>query len=669
MAIGDVGEFTTLALGILEHAADPLDRAKLDYRAQKWLQTDGSLTVDSANANNGILSPNSATGQSPGLIFGSSDSEGIASKRTAGGNQNGLDFYTNSTARLSITNIGNIGIGITGLPTAKLEINGDLKLQTGVAINKFSNDNTLASNSDLNVPTEKAVKTYIDQSLSTRASLAGSTTQDFQTQNLKVTGVITTDPQKKLTVKGEVGISRLGVSFESSQDIEVNSATLQQLNAAIVQANQAVQAAQTAARNALTQTTQAKSSIGTALQLAMGLMSMIQALAAVRPWAMALLPPAMTLVGVMSQTPNLIDVAQTSVQSAINLQAPPDSLLSISKALQAIQSAQTVINQAGQLATQLVQQAGAQLPEVTSTAQQTNQAIQVAQSQINNAASTITQAQTAAQTAQTALNNPLLEIYAYGIGARQANSQVYDSYAFHRWCVRGIEKLRLEPDGNFYVGNPASESNAKLTIDDLTVDNTWNTAAFRKAAIGPNWSHIHYGSTGDWYIRSAANNGKVVIQDNSGSVQIGSGGTVQIGGNRSGAFVRFNDDLWFSDPQNGTIEIKNGVNNDWGTMVGRFNQPSSATYKQNISTLHTQDLEGLLEDTLNLKLVQFRYRGQNQNHRLSLGVIAEECPAYMVGDDGKSLSTTEYIAMLHGAIKVLATKLAVLEQQIARDPI
>ena len=48
-----------------------------------------------------------------GLTFGWTGSgEGIASKRDAGGNQDGLDFYTDYLPRLSIANSGNVGIGI-----------------------------------------------------------------------------------------------------------------------------------------------------------------------------------------------------------------------------------------------------------------------------------------------------------------------------------------------------------------------------------------------------------------------------------------------------------------------------------------------------------------------------------------------------------------------------
>ncbi|MEI6395707.1 MAG: SUMF1/EgtB/PvdO family nonheme iron enzyme [Verrucomicrobiota bacterium] len=50
-----------------------------------------------------------------------------------------------------------------------------------------------------------------------------------------------------------------------------------------------------------------------------------------------------------------------------------------------------------------------------------------------------------------------------------------------------------------------------------------NTAAFYAPNLGPDHSHIHYGTTGDWYIRSATNTGKVVIQDTGGNVGIGTG--------------------------------------------------------------------------------------------------------------------------------------------------
>lgn len=63
------------------------------------------IRVDGIDANNGVIS-------SSMLRFGASNTgEGIASKRTSGGNRWGLDFYTGNQIRMSITNTGRIGIG------------------------------------------------------------------------------------------------------------------------------------------------------------------------------------------------------------------------------------------------------------------------------------------------------------------------------------------------------------------------------------------------------------------------------------------------------------------------------------------------------------------------------------------------------------------------------
>jgi len=71
------------------------------------------------------------------------------------------------------------------------------------------------------------------------------------------------------------------------------------------------------------------------------------------------------------------------------------------------------------------------------------------------------------------------------------------------------------------VGIGASAPGAKLHVSSTTVNATDNTAVFVASGIGGNASHIHYGTTGDWYIRSALAGGKVVLQDFGGNVGIG----------------------------------------------------------------------------------------------------------------------------------------------------
>jgi hypothetical protein len=75
------------------------------------------------------------------------------------------------------------------------------------------------------------------------------------------------------------------------------------------------------------------------------------------------------------------------------------------------------------------------------------------------------------------------------------------------------------PLGNVGIGT--SSPGARLAVSTNTNGAGNNTAQFEALSIGPNASHIHYGTNGDWYIRSAATAGKVVLQDTGGNVGIG----------------------------------------------------------------------------------------------------------------------------------------------------
>ncbi|NEN97685.1 MAG: hypothetical protein F6K50_19785 [Moorea sp. SIO3I7] len=118
---------------------------------------------------------------------------------------------------------GRVGIG-TDTPSQELEVIGDISarnltlkgsltidenltvggnFQLGtLSINTFSSDGNLADNSNLAVPTEQAVKTYVDNQISTRADLNGAASQDFATNNLSVSGNLLVSGN--LEVQGDV---------------------------------------------------------------------------------------------------------------------------------------------------------------------------------------------------------------------------------------------------------------------------------------------------------------------------------------------------------------------------------------------------------------------------------------------------------------------------------
>jgi hypothetical protein len=109
-------------------AGGPVERVRVDKDGNVGigttapgspLQVNGMVTVDGSGANTGTIAST--------LNFGGSNSgEGIGSKRSAGGNQFGLDFYTTSTARMSISPSGNVGIGTTA-PSESLEISSPVR--------------------------------------------------------------------------------------------------------------------------------------------------------------------------------------------------------------------------------------------------------------------------------------------------------------------------------------------------------------------------------------------------------------------------------------------------------------------------------------------------------------------------------------------------------------
>ncbi|QOJ13730.1 MAG: hypothetical protein HRU75_03335 [Planctomycetia bacterium] len=116
--------------------------------------------------------------------------------------------------------------------------------------------------------------------------------------------------------------------------------------------------------------------------------------------------------------------------------------------------------------------------------------------------------------------------------------------------------LRLNPISPGRVGVGVQTPAAKLHVAADTASAANNTASFEAPMIGPNASHVHFGTKGDWYIRSAASDGtgKVVIQDTLGPVGIGTNNPVG-----SKVHVVANDIVG--------LQVQNSMGNGQGILV------------------------------------------------------------------------------------------------------
>jgi|GEM_PF-2688250 len=79
----------------------------------------GNVNIDPTGLNAGFLNNGNPTGS--GLTFGIASGEGIASQRTAGTDQDSLDFYTSFSNRMTILQDGFVGINTTN-PLARLHV-------------------------------------------------------------------------------------------------------------------------------------------------------------------------------------------------------------------------------------------------------------------------------------------------------------------------------------------------------------------------------------------------------------------------------------------------------------------------------------------------------------------------------------------------------------------
>jgi hypothetical protein len=141
---------------------------------------------------------------------------------------------------------------------------------------------------------------------------------------------------------------------------------------------------------------------------------------------------------------------------------------------------------------------------------------------------------------------------------------------------------------------------------------------------------------------------------------------VYIGGNLGSNILKLNDDLWFNDPQNGSIQLRNGAGDYWGTLVGYLSDVSRRDMKKDITLFDQTKLESLYQDTKNTNIYSWRYKTEPDYYPLKYGPILDESPQYFAATvDENTMLLKQYVSMLHGALKVAIQKIESLETRVS----
>ncbi len=110
--------------------------------------------------------------------------------------------------------------------------------------------------------------------------------------------------------------------------------------------------------------------------------------------------------------------------------------------------------------------------------------------------------------------------YGYRAGANGQSSWTYLDGTTGDWRVNvDGDRMTVTDEGRVGIGTVSPD--ATLMVEAATTSSGNNTAKFTAPSIGPFASHIHYGTQGNWYIRSADGSGKVILQDTGGNVGVG----------------------------------------------------------------------------------------------------------------------------------------------------
>jgi hypothetical protein len=148
------------------------------------------------------------------------------------GQEASLSLESNAGKRFSINSTNTPDFNITDEDAAAirltLDTDGKLSLQNGTGINEFSIDGTLAGNSDDAVPTEQAVKTYVDGEITTHE--AGSSHDGRYYTETEVDSLVSAKPdytagtdQQVARYDGTTAVEGSGVYIDDDSKVGIGT--------------------------------------------------------------------------------------------------------------------------------------------------------------------------------------------------------------------------------------------------------------------------------------------------------------------------------------------------------------------------------------------------------------------------------------------------------------
>lgn len=126
-------------------------------------------------------------------------------------------------------------------------------------------------------------------------------------------------------------------------------------------------------------------------------------------------------------------------------------------------------------------------------------------------------------------------------------------------------------------------------------------------------------------------------------------------------YIRFGDggSIKWQNSQ-GRFEIRNNADSNWGKLAGIIENTSSREYKKNISMFDRSALDIINASKARL----YHYTSQEDSERLNIGLIAEEAPELIRGQDSKTVDGYGMTTLAWKAIQELSEQVRYLKEQL-----